>query len=93
MKNVLGNSVTVTLFGESHGAEIGAVIDGIAPGIEVDLDFMRKQLNLRKPHGKISTQRVETDEPHIVSGRQELRFAFCLKITIRRAKIIQRQKI
>ena len=68
MKNVLGNSVTVTLFGESHGAEIGAVIDGIAPGIEVDLDFMRKQLNLRKPHGKISTQRVETDEPHIVSG-------------------------
>lgn len=68
MKNVLGNSITVTLFGESHGAQIGAVIDGIAPGIEVDLDFMRKQLNLRKPHGKISTQRVETDEPHIVSG-------------------------
>lgn len=68
VKNVLGNSITVTLFGESHGAEIGAVIDGIAPGIEVDLDFMRKQLNLRKPHGKISTQRVEADEPHIVSG-------------------------
>lgn len=68
MKNVLGNSITVTLFGESHGQQIGAVIDGIAPGIQVDMDFMRKQLNLRKPHGKISTQRVETDEPHIVSG-------------------------
>lgn len=68
MKNTLGNSITVTLFGESHGAQIGAVIDGLAPGIEVDLEFMRKQLNLRKPHGKISTQRVETDEPHIVSG-------------------------
>lgn len=68
MKNVLGNSITVTLFGESHGAQIGTVIDGIAPGIEVDLEFMRKQLELRKPHGKISTQRVETDEPHIVSG-------------------------
>lgn len=68
MKNVFGNSITVTLFGESHGPEIGVVIDGLAPGIDVDVDFMRKQLNLRKPHGKISTQRVETDEPHIVSG-------------------------
>ncbi len=68
VKNVFGNSITVSLFGESHGEQIGIVIDGIAPGIDVDLDFMRKQLNLRKPHGKISTQRVETDEPRIVSG-------------------------
>lgn len=68
MKNVYGNSITVTLFGESHGEQIGAVIDGLAPGIEIDMDFIRKQLELRKPHGKISTQRVEADEPHIVSG-------------------------
>lgn len=68
MKNTFGNSITVTLFGESHGPQIGAVIDGLAPGIEVDMEFIRKQLNLRKPHGKISTQRVEADEPNIVSG-------------------------
>ncbi len=68
MKNVFGNSITVTLFGESHGEQIGAVLDGIAPGIEIDMEFIRKQLELRKPHGKISTQRVEADEPHIVSG-------------------------
>lgn len=68
LKNVFGNNITITLFGESHGPQIGAVLDGLAPGIEVDMDFIRKQLNLRKPHGKISTQRVETDEPHIVSG-------------------------
>ena len=68
MKNVYGNSITITLFGESHGAQIGAVLDGLAPGIEVDMDFIRKQLELRKPHGKISTQRVEADEPNIVSG-------------------------
>lgn len=71
LKNVLGNSITVTLFGESHGEQIGVVIDGLAPGIEVDLEFMQKQLNLRKSHGKISTQRVETDEPHVVSGMFE----------------------
>ena len=68
MKNTYGNSITVTLFGESHGEQIGAVIDGLAPGMEIDLDFINHQLNLRKPHGRISTQRVEADEPKIVSG-------------------------
>lgn len=68
MKNVYGNSITVTLFGESHGEQIGVVMDGVAPGLEIDMDFIRKQLELRKPHGRISTQRVESDEPHIVSG-------------------------
>ena len=68
MKNTFGNQITITLFGESHGPQIGAVVDGLAPGMDVDLDFVRKQLELRKPHGKISTQRVEADEPKIVSG-------------------------
>ena len=36
MKNTFGQSVTVTLFGESHGAYIGAVLDGLAPGMEID---------------------------------------------------------
>ena len=68
MKNVFGNQITISLFGESHGEKIGVMIDGLAPGLDVDMDFMRRQLELRKPHGKISTQRVETDEPIIVSG-------------------------
>lgn len=68
MKNVFGNQISVTLFGESHGTAIGAVLDGIAPGLFVDMDFMNHQLNLRKPHGKISTARKEADVPQIVSG-------------------------
>ena len=36
MKNTFGNSVAVTLFGESHGAYIGAVLDGLAPGLTID---------------------------------------------------------
>ena len=68
MKNTFGQSVSVTLFGESHGPEIGAVIDGLAPGLLIDEDFIRHQLSLRRPHGKISTARVETDEFRIVSG-------------------------
>ena len=38
MKNTFGNVLTVTLFGESHGSAIGAVIDGLAPGIKIDTD-------------------------------------------------------
>ena len=40
MKNTFGTSVAVTVFGESHGEAIGAVIDGIAPGIAVDEEFV-----------------------------------------------------
>ena len=68
MKNTFGNSLTVTLFGESHGPMVGAVIDGIAPGIKIDEDYINKKLALRRPCGKISTQRVEADEYQIISG-------------------------
>ena len=68
MKNTFGSSVSVTLFGESHGAEIGAVIDGLAPGIPVDEAFIAAQLTLRRPAGKISTARREADPFRIVSG-------------------------
>lgn len=68
MKNTFGQSVALTLFGESHGEEIGAVLDGLAPGLHVDEDFIRHQLSLRRPQGKISTARVEADEFRIVSG-------------------------
>ena len=40
MKNSLGTSVILTLFGESHGSEIGAVLDGLTPGIPVDEAFI-----------------------------------------------------
>ena len=68
VKNTFGSSVSVTLFGESHGAMIGAVLDGIAPGIEVDEEFIAVQMDLRKAVGKISTARHEADEVKIVSG-------------------------
>ncbi len=68
MKNTFGTSVAVTLFGESHGPEIGAVIDGLAPGIPVDKDFIAAQLTLRRPAGAISTARQETDAFRVVSG-------------------------
>ena len=38
MKNTFGNALTLTIFGESHGEEIGAVLGGVAPGIKIDYD-------------------------------------------------------
>jgi chorismate synthase len=71
MKNTFGNALSVTIFGESHGAAIGAVIDGLTPGLTVDEDFIRHQLSLRRPAGRISTTRREADEFQILSGVYE----------------------
>ena len=68
MKNTFGNALTVTLFGESHGAYIGATLDGLAPGLTVDMDNIRRMLSLRAPRGSISTARHEEDEVQLVSG-------------------------
>ena len=68
MKNTYGTSVCVTLFGESHGRMIGAVLDGLAPGIPVDEELIARQLEKRRPSGRISTARREQDPFEIVSG-------------------------
>ncbi|MBO5262029.1 MAG: chorismate synthase [Clostridia bacterium] len=68
MKNTFGQSVCVTLFGESHGEAVGVVIDGLAPGIEVDAEFIKAQLSKRRPSGKTDTPRVENDNFQILSG-------------------------
>lgn len=68
MKNTFGSTVSVTIFGESHGSMIGAVLDGIAPGITVDEEFIASQMSLRKAVGSISTARHEADRVRIVSG-------------------------
>ena len=68
MKNSFGNSVSITLFGESHGAAIGAVLDGLAPGIPVDEGFISAQMQKRKGLAELSTKRREKDEVKILSG-------------------------
>ena len=68
MKNTFGTSVAVTLFGESHGEYIGATLDGLAPGIEIDQAYIANMLTLRRPAGKISTPRQEQDAYKLVSG-------------------------
>lgn len=68
MKNTFGSSVTVTLFGESHGGAIGAVLDGMAPGIPVDEEFLASRMRLRQGPPALSTARREPDKVNILSG-------------------------
>ncbi len=68
MKNSFGQSVSVTLFGESHGPAVGAVIDGLASGIEVSEDYIARQLSRRRPSSALDTARREKDEFKILSG-------------------------
>lgn len=68
MKNTFGQHVSVTLFGESHGPAIGAVLDGLCPGTPIDMENIRRMLQLRQPGGAISTARKEADEVQILSG-------------------------
>ena len=67
--NTYGEHLKVTIFGESHGPGIGAVLDGLPAGEAIDLDAVRVQMRRRAPgSSELATQRVETDEPHILSG-------------------------
>ena len=67
--NTIGKNFTVTTFGESHGVALGCVIDGCPPGIEISLEEIQKELDLRKPgSNKFTTQRKENDEVEILSG-------------------------
>lgn len=68
MKNILGHNLTVTIFGESHGSHIGAVIDGLTAGIKVDEDFIKECLSKRRPSSALETARIEKDSYQIVGG-------------------------
>jgi chorismate synthase len=67
--NSFGLALKVTTFGESHGAGIGCVIDGMPAGVKVDMEFLLSEMDKRRPgKNKLSTQRSEEDTPEILSG-------------------------
>ncbi|MBR5052294.1 MAG: chorismate synthase [Bacteroidaceae bacterium] len=67
--NSIGTLFRLTSFGESHGAAIGGVIDGMPAGIEVDMTFIQRELSRRKPgQSNLTTARKEEDEVELLSG-------------------------
>ena len=68
MSATWGNMLKLTVFGESHGAAIGGVLDGIRAGTEVDEQYIAAQMARRAPGSKLSTPRSEADAVEILSG-------------------------
>jgi chorismate synthase len=67
--NTFGRAFRLTTFGESHGAAIGGVVDGMPAGIDIDLEFIQSELNRRRPgQSKITTSRQESDKVELLSG-------------------------
>ena len=67
--NTFGRKLTLTTFGESHGVAIGGVLDGFPAGVRIDLNFIQRELDKRKPGGsKFATARSEGDRVEILSG-------------------------
>jgi len=64
----LGDAIEVTLFGESHGECVGALLEGMPIGVEVNVDTLIEAMEKRRPGGPLSSRRKESDECKIMSG-------------------------
>ena len=64
----MGKNIHITLFGESHGKGVGALITGLPPHIPVNEDAIEKALAARRPKDPYATARVEPDPWEILSG-------------------------
>ena len=69
--NTFGRKFRVSIFGESHGEQIGVVIDGVPAGLELTEDDFINDIARRKSGAKGTTPRIEADKPKIVRGAYE----------------------
>lgn len=70
--NSFGQLFRITTFGESHGPAVGVIVDGVTPGVELDLPAIQAEMDRRRPgQSKITTQRKEPDTVEIMSGTFE----------------------
>lgn len=69
--NTFGRRFRVSIFGESHGELIGAVLDGVPAGLELSEQDFENDILRRKSGVKGTTPRIEDDKPRIVSGVYE----------------------
>jgi chorismate synthase len=67
--NSIGELFRVTTFGESHGPALGAIVDGVPPGLALSEADLQVDLDRRKPGtSQFTTQRREDDAVKILSG-------------------------
>ena len=69
MSSTYGESLKLSIFGQSHGPAVGMTLDGIPAGLRVDFDKLQAFLNRRTPgQNDWSTPRKEDDKPEFLAG-------------------------
>lgn len=69
MSSNFGKIFTISSWGESHGAGIGAVVDGCPAGLVLSPEDIQFYLDRRRPgQNSMTTQRKEADKVQILSG-------------------------
>ncbi len=67
--SVFGRILTVATFGESHGPAVGAVLDGVPPGLPLAVADIQRELDRRRPgQSSVTTERAESDTVEVLSG-------------------------
>ena len=69
MSSTFGRLFRITTFGESHGPAVGVVVDGMPPGVRVEIADIQRELDRRRPgQSALTTQRKEADQAELLSG-------------------------
>lgn len=69
MSSSFGRNIHISIFGQSHSASIGVVIDGLPAGHRIDMEKLSQFMSRRAPgRNEYSTPRIESDIPEILSG-------------------------
>lgn len=83
MNNSFGDKLRITIFGASHSAEVGIVMEGVPAGIALSVDDFSRDIDRRRPSLQGETQRREEDIPKLegldaksVTTGDELRISF-----------------
>ena len=71
MSATFGNNIKTTVFGQSHGHYIGAVVDGLPLGFKIDMDKLEEFMRRRAPGKKYTTKRVEGDNVEFIAGVED----------------------
>lgn len=66
--NKFGQLFSLSIYGESHGASVGIIMDGCPPGIGLRVEDFMHDISRRKSGAKGTTPRIESDMPIILSG-------------------------
>jgi chorismate synthase len=67
--STFGRSFRILTFGESHGAAVGVVMDGVKPGLSFDLAAIQLEMDRRRPgQSELVTPRSEADRVQVLSG-------------------------